>query len=716
MTLHVTHSKVTSGAVDSGAEVDLADWNADHTITGSVDATQLPALTGDVTTTVGTTATTLATVNSNVGTFGSATQSAQFTVNAKGLTTAAANVTITPAIGSVTGLGTGVATFLATPSSANLRAALTDEVGTGAAYFVGGALGTPASATLTNATGLPLSTGVTGTLQAAQFPALTGDVTTTAGAVATTIANNAVTNAKAAQMAAYTIKGNATSGTANSTDISIPALTQKTTPVAADILLIADSAASNALKRATAADVARTFTYTQVETGAVSSPLIRRLNNTLFASEFGAVGDDTTNDYTALQAFLNAVASSGKEGRFDSGSRYFVSGNDLTFTGGAGHNGWALFGYGAQLRTDPSQFGRVGLKITRPNFTFVRPEEARITLVEGLSFNAYQDGNGTYGIQGTGINNLVLRNLSFASGADGGTSPNVNYAAIRLLQTDITDPNTGCFWVEVENCRFKGGATGMPNALWLEGAINGVSITNNNFANVDTGVRLLAADRTGTDTANAATIPNGVKILDNSFEGILDGIKFNGLTATTNKSRSVGLEVQNNRVEAISVSGTAFFNYNGLNLDSEAPPIVGPNYVSSGDTAKYYSNSNNLTLEMRDGAWPTKSVTPVPSSGSFTSASCTLAYRLEGTKVDVIGTVAITTNGTAGGTITIPLPVGTTKRKGTGFANEDAAVSTYGDVRIPSGATSVTLNVKGASWFANGASINFSFTYEKVAT
>jgi hypothetical protein len=49
----------------------------------------------------------------------------------------------------------GFDTFAATPSSANLRTLLTDEAGTGAAYFVGGALGTPASATLTNATGLP---------------------------------------------------------------------------------------------------------------------------------------------------------------------------------------------------------------------------------------------------------------------------------------------------------------------------------------------------------------------------------------------------------------------------------------------------------------------------------------------------------------------------------------------------------------------------------
>lgn len=51
----------------------------------------------------------------------------------------------------------GFDTFAATPSSANLRALLSDEVGTGAAYFVGGALGTPASGTLTNCTGLPFA-------------------------------------------------------------------------------------------------------------------------------------------------------------------------------------------------------------------------------------------------------------------------------------------------------------------------------------------------------------------------------------------------------------------------------------------------------------------------------------------------------------------------------------------------------------------------------
>jgi len=65
-----------------------------------------------------------------------------------------------------------------------------------------------------------VATQLTGTLQAAQFPALTGDVTTTAGSLATAIASNGVSNAKFRQSAGLSVVGNGTNATANVADIT----------------------------------------------------------------------------------------------------------------------------------------------------------------------------------------------------------------------------------------------------------------------------------------------------------------------------------------------------------------------------------------------------------------------------------------------------------------------------------------------------------------
>lgn len=85
-TLNATAAGGTVTTTGSPASGNLTKFSGTTSVTNA-------DLTGDLTT-AGTVATTLATVNSNVGSFGSATQVPTFTVNGKGLTTAASNVTI----------------------------------------------------------------------------------------------------------------------------------------------------------------------------------------------------------------------------------------------------------------------------------------------------------------------------------------------------------------------------------------------------------------------------------------------------------------------------------------------------------------------------------------------------------------------------------------------------------------------------------------------
>jgi hypothetical protein len=97
-------------------------------------------------------------------TYGSATQTPVFTTNASGQVTTVTNTTITPAVGSITGLGTGVATALAVNTGA-----------AGAFVVNGGPLGTPSSGTLTNCTFPTLNQNTTGT--AAKATNLVGGAT-----------------------------------------------------------------------------------------------------------------------------------------------------------------------------------------------------------------------------------------------------------------------------------------------------------------------------------------------------------------------------------------------------------------------------------------------------------------------------------------------------------------------------------------------------------
>lgn len=130
-------------------------------------------MTGDATMNTSTGALTLSTANPTPGSFGSASQCVSFTTNGKGLITAASQTACSIALGAITGLGTGVAAWLATPSSANIRAAVTDETGTGSLFFQGGNIGA-ATGTSLNLGGFPLYGNFTNQYATVGNPATSG--------------------------------------------------------------------------------------------------------------------------------------------------------------------------------------------------------------------------------------------------------------------------------------------------------------------------------------------------------------------------------------------------------------------------------------------------------------------------------------------------------------------------------------------------------------
>jgi hypothetical protein len=113
-----TLSTVNSSILTTGA-TGVPTWVATSTlkinlsdVTGTLQAAQFPALSGDLTTTAGSLATTLATVNGSVGTFNN------LTVNGKGLVTSASNVAyLTTAITSLNGQTGATQTFATTSNN-----------------------------------------------------------------------------------------------------------------------------------------------------------------------------------------------------------------------------------------------------------------------------------------------------------------------------------------------------------------------------------------------------------------------------------------------------------------------------------------------------------------------------------------------------------------------------------------------------------------------
>lgn len=518
------------------------------------------------------------------------------------------NCTGLPFSTGITGLGAGVATFLATPSSSNLKTAVTDETGSGSLVFATTpTLVTPVLgvATATSINGLTI-TASTGTLSITNLKTLAASNTLTlAGTDSTTITFQGTD----------TYVGRTTTDTLTNKTLTSPTLT---TPVLG-------TPSSGNLSSCTGYP---TGSLTGLGTGVATF-----LATPSSANLLAAITDET-------------------------GTGKAVFATNPTFT-----TGITLAGSSSGNTTVNPAATASGV-LTLPNGTDTLIGKATTDTLTNKTFDTAGTGN-SFSINSVAATaNTGTGAIARAAGPTF-TTPALGAATATTINGLALTASTGTF--TLTNLK----TLAVTNSLTLSGT-DSTTIT---FQGTDTYV-----GRTTTDTLTNKTLTSPT--LTTPVLGIATATSINKMAIT-------------------------------------APATSSTLAVADGKT---FTASNTLTLTGTDGdtipfgAWASQSSPTVSSgAGTITTASAVTKFKQQGKTVHVSGTITVTTNGTGSSNLRVTLP--TTANTGAAGAGQNTSNGKYviGTVNAASNVL-IMGNTDGTGYpiSGDGQTVNYSITYEST--
>jgi hypothetical protein len=664
----------------------------------------------------------------------------------------------------------GFDTFAATPSSANLQALVTDEAGTGSLYFTGGALGTPSSATLTNATGLP-----------------------TAG-----ILDDAVTYAKIQNVSAQQrFLGRLSSGAGNIEELT-PGQTLAMLNSATGIYhpysygAIGDGSTDDTTAMQACFDAAK------AAGGMVWLPdATFRVTSTLFWDNSATVGTTARMNIQGCGAANSIIFGDG------------IAGPTLRYLGGDFSAGTTQVGYvnikGVQIVGDATG-GSIGLRMHNAAFSHLQDvlcaghvlgaefRDCDQMQLDSCNFRENQEGIDFLAGTITGNNSIIFNNCNISNNSVRGLEGTnmlactFNGGSIQYNGTPVPTADAATPGTNVTNTNMWGAKFLHTDDLGY-GTINfiGTIIEGNSYAGlwfvddvgVDTNLRYnlvgcsfyrtvlvdgsdyyhwygtsqLKVDGTASNVAldyqgttffeSANYVPNAgrpyvaqtngnAKIYDrgsNFYKNATESPSWAGTHAdilgggyqtvagsATNPAYGFGLDtntgIYNVAADAIGITcGGALehrFGANAYDLDNTTDATL-----SRSAAGRLAVEGSPLIMESDFNAWTTYTPTITASSGTPTTVSGAGAYRIIGKTMFITVKIVVTTVGSAAALMRVPLPSGTAARDQTCYAIEYQATNNCGNGLITSGSGTINLvKYDGTTFWASGRTITMNATIE----